>query len=292
MPPLRGTIVVMVLRHLLMFCLMGVVGWCTAEDPAFSDAALEEHAQALRLRLPEHSVLVQRPFVVITDVDEATRPRALRTVRWAADLLEKDFFPKPPDGIYDAWLFKDAESYTRTVTHLTGKPPISPYGFCVSATKSIYLNFATGGGTLIHEMTHAYMHGNFPACPAWFNEGLASLFEAVEEKDGHLRGRPNWRLPGLQQALKAKKAPDFTTLMVMTPGRFYGDDSGANYGVARYLCYHLQERGLLIPFYRAFLANQPDDKTGLKSLIQVLGSDDLTTFRTEWEAATMKLELP
>jgi hypothetical protein len=280
----------MIPRQLLMVFLAGFLGWCAAEDPAFSDEALEAHAQALRVRLPEHRVLVQRPFVVITDLDEATQARALRTVRWAADLLEKDFFPKPPDGIYNAWLFKNAESYTRTVTHLTGKAPISPYGFCASATKSIYLNYATGGGTLIHEMTHAYMHGNFPACPAWFNEGLASLFEAVEEKDGHLRGRPNWRLPGLQQALKAKTAPDFTAVMAMTSDRFYTEANG--YSVARYLCYHLQERGLLIPFYRAFLANQADDKTGLASLIQVLGTDDLKPFRAEWEAATMKLELP
>jgi hypothetical protein len=218
--------------------------------------------------------------------------RAVRTIAWATGLLEQDFFPKPPDGIYEVWLFKDAETYTTTVTHLTGKAPGTPYGFCLTAKKTIYLNFATGGGTLIHEITHAYMHGNFPDCPAWFNEGLASLFEAVEEKDGHLRGRPNWRLPGLQQALKAKTAPEFATVMAMTAGRFYGEDSGVNYGVARYLCYHLQERGLLIPFHRAFLANQPEDRTGIASLLQVLKADSLTALRSEWEAATMKLELP
>lgn len=280
----------MAVVRLLM--LLIVATWCPAEDGIITDETLTERQQSLKPGLPEHAVLVQKPFVVISNLDAPTNARALRTIAWAALLLEQDFFPKPPDGIYEVWLFKDAESYTSTVTHLTGKEPISPYGFCVTAKKTIYLNYATGGGTLIHEMTHAYMHGNFPGCPAWFNEGLASLFEAVEEKDGHLRGRPNWRLPGLQQALKARKAPDFTEVMVMTPGRFYGDGSGVHYGVARYLCYHLQERGLLIPFHRAFLANQPDDRTGLKSLTQVLGTDDLTAFRAEWEAATMKLELP
>lgn len=269
------------------------MAWCLGEDiPAITAAALEQEAAALRLSLPEHTVLVVSPFVLVTDLEAEERTRAVRTVRWAAQLLQQDFFTKPPDGIYTAWLFKNAESYTTTVKHLTGKDPISPYGFCVSSTRSIYLNFATGGGTLIHEMTHAYMHGNFPDCPAWFNEGLASLFEAVEERNGRLHGRPNWRLPGLQQALKAKTAPDFTTLMVMTPGRFYGENSGTNYGVARYLCYHLQERGLLIPFFRTFLANQPEDRTGLASLIQVLGTDDLTAFRTEWETAIMSLTLP
>jgi len=28
---------------------------------------------------------------------------------------------------------------------------------------------------LVHEIVHPFMRANFPECPAWFNEGLASL---------------------------------------------------------------------------------------------------------------------
>ena len=40
------------------------------------------------------------------------------------------------------------------------------------------MNIATGGGTLVHEIVHPYVEANFPGCPAWFNEGLGSLYEA------------------------------------------------------------------------------------------------------------------
>jgi hypothetical protein len=288
----------MIAYRYVLLCLL-ILTLCLSllkcgEAPRLSaiDTALIEHRDALRLE-KEFTADIQRPFVVISDMDPATeRKRALHLVRWAADLLEKDFFAAPPDAIYDLWLLKDAASYNSTVTKMTGEAPTTIYGFCSDSTKTIYLNYATGGGTLIHEITHAYMHGNFPACPAWFNEGLASLFEAVKEHDGHLYGLPNWRLNGLQQALKAGTAPSFASIMAMTPGRFYGDGRDVNYGVARYLCYQLQERHLLIPYFRAFVANQKNDPEGIASLKQVLNVSDLTAFRAEWETAMMALKIP
>ena len=40
--------------------------------------------------------------------------------------------------------------------------------------------------------------------------------------------------------------------------RVYDDDRGANYAQARYLCYYLQQRGLLVKFYREFHAHQKE----------------------------------
>ena len=65
------------------------------------------------------------------------------------------------------------------------------------------MNIGTGGGTLVHEVVHPFIAASFPAAPAWFNEGLASLYEAVREKDGQFWGLPNWRLDGLKRAIRA-----------------------------------------------------------------------------------------
>ncbi len=90
------------------------------------------------------------------------------------------------------------------------------------------MNISTGGGTLVHEMVHAFMHGNVPSCPVWINEGLASLFEQCALRDGHIIGRVNWRLTGLKEALAADEAPAWAHLAVMTDREFYQVGTAAN----------------------------------------------------------------
>ena len=50
---------------------------------------------------------------------------------------------------------------------------------------------ATGGGTLVHEIVHPFMRANFPECPAWFNEGMGSLYEQCSEVNGRIAGLTN-----------------------------------------------------------------------------------------------------
>lgn len=280
---------------LLLFLTVSVAVNAHAGDaPGFTDADFTAHLAVLRPTVPEGFTLrIEKPFVVIGNQEPAELERqAVGVVRWAAKLLTQDFFAKPPDAIYDIWLLRDKESYDRQIAVLTGAPPISVYGFCAPAKHALYMNIATGGGTLVHEMTHAYMHGNAPNCPPWLNEGLASLFEATGRRDGHIIGHLNWRLPALQKALRAGTAPSFADLAAMDHGKFYGDDTGAHYGVARYLFYHLQERGLLRPFVAAWLAVQSEDPTGYRTLVKILGEPDMAAFRTEWERLTLELKLP
>lgn len=258
----------------------------TAEPPRLISAEdLARHAAAISPAPPPgFTVLVESPFVVIGDGQpEEVRAQAVGTVRWATRLLRADYFANDPDAIYDIWLFKDKDSYGRQVRALFGEDPISPYGYCSSARHALIMNIGTGGGTLVHEMTHAFMHGNFPACPAWFNEGLASLYEQCSERGGHIRGNRNWRLPILQQALRDGKAPSFAALAAYDDHDFYNRDASTNYGVARYLCYRLQELGKLQAFYREFVAHQHDDPTGYHSLVTTLGAPDMAEFRASWE---------
>ncbi len=151
------------------------------------------------------------------------------------------------------------------------------------------MNIATGGGTLVHEIVHPFVAANFPQCPSWFNEGLGSLYEQSSSRDGKIVGLTNWRLKGLQSAIRRKQVPSFKTLCSTTRNEFYNHDKGTNYVQARYLCYYLQEHGLLRKFYRRFRANCKTDPTGYETLKAVLGRQDMDKFKREWEAYVMKL---
>lgn len=99
----------------------------------------------------------------------------------------------------------------------------------------------------------------------------------------------NWRLPGLQKAIKAGNVPAFETLMAMDTNTFYGDHTGVHYAQSRYLCYYLQEKKLLVKFYKQFHANQKTDPSGFKTLKQVLGESDMVQFQKRWEKFVMGL---
>ena len=154
------------------------------------------------------------------------------------------------------------------------------------------MNIATGGGTLIHGIVHPFVAANFPHCPAWFNEGLGSLYEQCGEEDGRIHGYTNWRLRGLQEAIRGKHVPSFATLSATTDEQFYNEDRGTNYAQARYLCYYLQEHNLLRKYYHRFLADRRTDPSGYKTLKAVLRRDDMAAFQKEWEAWVMKLRFP
>ena len=254
----------------------------------------EAHVALLKKRLPPgFSIVIQEPFVVIGDGGLAAVNRsATGTVKWAVDHLKADFFKDDPEEILDIWLFKDRDSYNKYTLEIFSDTPGTPYGYFSHKHKALIMNIATGGGTLVHEIVHPFMYANFPECPPWFNEGLGSLFEQSSERDGHIVGLTYWRLPGLQRAIKAGTVPSFKELTGMTSGEFYNEDRGTNYAQARYLCYYLQERGLLIEFYKQFVTNQKGDPSGFNTLKKILKEDDMGEFKKKWEAFVLKLTFP
>ena len=258
----------------------------------FSEADFTRHVDQLKKKLPakDFSIVIERPFVVIGDEPvEIVKEHAEHTIKWAVDKLKQDFFTKDPNEILDIWLFKDAASYEKNALLLFAEKPTTPYGYYSSSHKALIMNISTGGGTLVHEIVHPFVEANFPACPPWLNEGLGSLYEQCGELSGHIHGFTNWRLPGLQQAIKSGRVPSFQSLTAMDTNAFYNADKGTNYGQARYLCYYLQEKELLIKFYQQFLAAQKEDPTGYKSLQKVLGEADMDIFKTNWEKYVLGL---
>jgi len=262
----------------------------SADNLAATDFDL--HVTQIKKRLPSNdfTVLVQPPFVVIGDGPESeVKRRADATVKWTVDKLKQDYFTKDPKEIIDIWLFKDAASYEKNVQLLFNEKPTTPYGYYSPDHRALIMNIGTGGGTLIHEIVHPYMEANFPACPPWFNEGMGSLYEHVGEEDGHIYGYVNWRLPRLQKAIKEGHVPAFETLMAMDPNTFYGDRTGVHYAQSRYLCYYLQEKKLLVQFYKQFYARQKTDPSGFDTLKSILKESDMVQFQKRWEKFVLGL---
>jgi hypothetical protein len=260
----------------------------------FTDADYAQHVISLKKTLPkEFSLFVERPFVVVGD----DRPDTVKsisegTVRWAVEHLKRDYFSRDPNEIITIWLFKDDASYRRNTKLLFNDEPTTPYGYYSASDRALIMNIDTGTGTLVHEIVHPFVRANFPKCPAWLNEGLGSLYEQCGERDGHIIGRTNWRLPGLQRAIKAGAVPSFKELTDTTQSEFYGEDKGTNYSQSRYLCYYLQEQGLLTRFYHEFVANQRSDPTGYNTLVKVLNTNDMNEFQKQWESYVMRLTFP
>ena len=254
-----------------------------------TNTALAEHLMALKKSTPAgFTVVNSAPFVVLGDEPpEMVKQRADKTVKWAVDKLKQDYFKIDPAEIIDVWLFKDDASYRQHAKLLFDDTPTTPFGYYSASHHALVMNISTGGGTLVHEIVHPFMRANFPACPAWFNEGLASLYEQSAEKDGHICGLINWRFTGLEKAIKDGQLISFQKLTALSEDEFYGGQNNPGYsqyyGQSRYLCFYLQEKGLLTKFYREFVANAKQDPTGYETLRRVLGERDMEAFQKKWE---------
>ncbi|MFT3744113.1 MAG: DUF1570 domain-containing protein [Pyrinomonadaceae bacterium] len=254
--------------------------------------AFQTHASKLKEKLKGRgfTVLVERPFIVVgDDSEERVEQWASDVVRGTVQKLKQDYFKKDPANILEIWLLKDETSYRKHAKEFFNDEPDTPYGYYSPSKKALIMNIATGGGTLVHEIVHPFMEANFEDCPAWFNEGMGSLYEQSGTVDGHIYGYTNWRLRGLQNGLQKKVVPTFKAMTAMSDSEFYKEATGTNYAQARYLMYYLQEKKLLVRYYKEFTANVKTDPTGYKTLQRVLGERDMLAFQRRWEVFVMKL---
>lgn len=259
-------------------------------EPGIDDPALAAEIERLHERFDARgwTVVAEPPFAVVGDGTHLqVRGHAMTTIRWAVTHLQAAYFELPPADIITIYLFETGASYEQHARELFGDPPDTPYGYYSPSDRALVMNIGTGGGTLVHEIVHPFMTTNFPDCPSWFDEGLASLYEQSAEIDGDIMGLTNWRLSGLQEALRAKQVPSFRELCESGRG-FYTADPGSNYAQARYLCYWLQERALLRRYYRDFRAAVERDPHGYATLVALVGPD-MDTFRSSWEQFVLEL---
>lgn len=278
---------------LAIACLAGHLSLVSLAPGAAAEPSADELSQrraALEARLGGQgfTVVVQPPFVVIGDESPATvKHHASGILKWSIQLLEAEYFKTRPSKLIEIWLFKNEKTFKKGAKKFFGDDPDTPYGYYSSEHDAMVMNIGPGAGTLVHEVVHPYMEANFPGVPAWFNEGLASLYERPTEKKGHIWGLPNWRLPNLKKQIADKSLPPLEKMLGTTRNQFYEAEFDA-YAYARYLLLYLQEQGKLTAFYEKFVADGKDP-TGKAALEDILG-EKLETFEPRWRtwAAALK----
>jgi hypothetical protein len=229
-------------------------------------------------------------YVVSSNCGRPEHESAKGTIHRADRALARIFFDKKPDRPIAIYLFRDKASYEDYCQRRYNEKPSTPYGFFRPDERKLVMNIATGSGTLVHEMVHPLLEADFPGVPSWLNEGLASLFEQchIAPSGDSIRGLINWRLPGLQRAIEEGTLIALKDLLAMSSGEFYRRYS-LPYAESRYLCLYLQEKGLLVKFYKAFRARAAAedpagrDATGAATLEAIAGKP-LADLQAEWTA--------
>lgn len=203
---------------------------------------------------------------------------------YCAKALIKVFFDKGhvTDKTVNIFVFKDYDSYESGIRRFLGMDPISPYGHYGHTQKYIVINYETGPGTMVHELTHSLMSEDFPEAPIWLAEGMASLYEHCRAEGDVLKGDDNWRLPELKVALESGGMTPLPALLTMSPTAFRTNRESLNYAHARYFCKYLEEMGLLATVYKAFRERYQADPTGGVFITRAFGKP-LDAVEASWK---------
>ena len=242
------------------------------------NTALAVEAALLRAQLPgAFTVRVSSPYVVASDLGPAQLDRVIaQTLQAATKALFASYIQTAPPAPVRTYLFAGRTSYVIISRILWKDENPEMFGYSSPVQDMMVMDISTGGGTLIHELTHILLWADFPAIPIWFNEALGSLHEAVEIHPDRLVGLPNWRGASVKDALRRNSLRSLDEL-VSDPD-FYGKNVVINYAHARYFCLFLQDRCDLKRFYRLMKASQ-----GAKALTHAAAACSISESRLEKE---------
>ncbi|MDF1553678.1 MAG: peptidoglycan-binding protein [Deferrisomatales bacterium] len=163
--------------------------------------------QVLRSRLGSAGVQTSRqdPFLVVAlDRDRSPDVHYEKGVKEFYRYFQAQYFEVPPQRLLVVILSSYPDVLVEATDRLypeVGIPVYAPFlGYYNPADNLI---MATGGstgyGTLLHEMIHALVEGDFPDAPPWLNEGLASLYERSQWRANRLQALPNWRMDRISE---------------------------------------------------------------------------------------------
>ncbi len=269
---------------------------CFGSIARAAEPTLAEKTQALadewaaKFKAEGFHVTVTPQFVIAGNMGDAALARYRdHTIVGAQKALSALYFKKPIEQPILILLFDDADTYKRLADKWFDYRDVPHFGFYMNSRHAMLMNITTGGGTLVHELTHAMIAPDFPDVPDWFNEGLASLYEQSSMQNNTIVGLPNWRLPALQKAIKENT---LRPLQELIEDKDFRDAklTGINYTQARYLMHYLQDKGQLTTYYKAFRDGHEKDPTGLATLKTLIAPKSLEDFEKEWRAWVLTLK--
>jgi hypothetical protein len=265
-----------------------------AQTPPAGDRELAAEANEIsRILLdqlgPSYSSQIDssRRVVFITALDARTSRMAIRVIRRHLDALRKTGFEKPFRRNLTI-LLPTVRDYRKLVA---GKNPEASgfYSRKLRMMATISLSNA-----IIHELVHA-VHDNQQQLlgqdhPVWITEGLATLYQTSDVKDGKLAPKIGPELSGLQGAIRARKIHRLGDLLQIDQSGFMAQ-AQVSYPQVRYLMYYLHSRGLLEAWYRSYREGFDEDPTGRDALEQTLGKK-LGAIEDDWLAWVLALDAP
>lgn len=222
------------------------------------------------------------PYVVIAAGGAAAGKQTTGILRTIADLHGKTLFTNQARGGFIVVLTDDAEAFAA----LRGGGPEASgsAGFYNHGTRTLVIRRGTGTGTIAHEFTHALHFADMEALgqihPIWIREGLGSLYEESAPRADRLVGLVNWRLPLLKKALAEGRTFPLRAFLENSE-RCFTEQTGVAYAMARYLCFFLQEKQVLVPWYARYCRNFADDRNGVRSLEEAYGKP-LDQIEADW----------
>jgi hypothetical protein len=188
-------------------------------------------------------------IVVRGEVGKAKQREVVKLVGAVVADVERRFTQpaKKPDASVTLLLFSDPDRY-REVAETFG-PLISDWGFYLPAKRVAIANTGASIGNLRHELVHPLIGDDYPAIPAWLNEGVAALYGSAKLGKRGFTFLVNYRLRDLKRALANGTCPTFEQLAMSTDVDVRGPQAGVYYALSRYVLLYADRKGKLGELY-------------------------------------------
>ncbi|MFH1422892.1 MAG: hypothetical protein ABIH42_09315 [Planctomycetota bacterium] len=221
-------------------------------------------------------------LLIASNAEQEKLDKIINRMHEHADVLWNDFFKNKPNYYIIVILPKDTESYNKL-----GLDKLNPVGLYDVTNRRLMVDLQSGGiGAITHEFAHALHFADMGALnqrhPLWIVEGFGTFCEECWAKDNHLVGNlKSWRLKKYKETIGTENYISLEFIMKAPKEEFKTRKTPYMCAAARYVFCYLQEKGLLVRFYKEYITDFSKDSTGITTIERLTGKT-LNEFEKEW----------